>query len=103
MKALLLNWRTVFAFVILFIWGIAIAFAQDDDLSPIHLSEGIWLALVAGIIQGLIWYGAVNSKLTALTSRMNSLEVERGADNMRFEARYESLLKIFINTLKVKP
>jgi hypothetical protein len=33
-----------------------------------------WGTLFAGAVQGLVWYGAINSKLTWLASRLETLE-----------------------------
>lgn len=88
--------------LVLFYFFAGIAFASDAHLTQLNLPEYIWLALVSGVVQGLIWFGAVNSKLTNLSDRMDGLEQERREDNRGFEARYESLLKILISTMKGK-
>jgi len=97
------------------VWGIlagltpwAISFALAQGLTspaapdPITLPSSLWVALVAGGVQGLIWYGAVNNKLNSLTERMRTLETERRQDLKTYEERYQSLLKIFIDSMKGK-
>lgn len=93
------------AVAIIAIWAVAIAasVANAETFSEtINVPGSLWVALIAGVVQGLIWYGAVSAKLTALAERLRMLETERRADSHQFEARFESLLNTFIKSMKGK-
>lgn len=86
------DWRPWLAALILIAWGASVAFAESKGmLATISLPDALWVALVAGGVQGFIWYGAINAKFTALSDRM-----------ARLEKRYDSLLEQFINYVKDK-
>ena len=96
MNAIRKNWRTALAVAVLLFLITIVAYAQNGSALSWEISEGILLAVGAGLVQGLIWYGAVNSKLTSLSVRMDLLETERREDNRAFEHRYETLLKTLL-------
>jgi hypothetical protein len=95
------NWPYLFVGFLLACFFAAVVYAQGvGTFAMSEIPQYVWVALIAGGVQGLIWYGAVNSKLNSLAERMRSLENERREDNRTFESRYESLIKILINTVK---
>ena len=99
------HWRVWLILAGISPWIYSLTFAQGlatpvNSGDTLTLPNSIWVALVAGGVQGLIWYGAVNNKLNSLTERMRTLETERRHDLKTYEERYQSLLKIFITQMK---
>lgn len=45
-----------------------------NKAEPVHLPDWLWATIVAGAIQGLVWFGAVNTKLTWIATRLDVLE-----------------------------
>ena len=72
------------------------------ELSDLQIPEAFWWMLVGGGVQGLIWYGAINVKITTLAERLTRIEREREQDRREHNAQFDSLLRTLIDSLRVK-
>lgn len=104
----------VFAVAIAALFALQVAFGAEvtqDVLRNVNVPGELWYVLIGGAVQGLIWYGAVNSKITSLTERITQIEQRAAEDRKANEIRanndrnaqnhhYAELLKVFIQTLQ---
>lgn len=104
----------VFAVIICALYGLQVWAADTEAptiLTQVHIPRELWFVIIGGAVQGLIWYGAVNSKITALTERITHIERRAIEDRAIFEKRaetdrhaqadqYSNLLKVFINSMQ---
>lgn len=105
----------VFAVALAALFMLQQAIAADmvgaDALQSLHVPSELWYVIAGGAVQGLIWYGAVNAKITSLTERITQIENRAAEDRRNNERRanldrdaqnnhYTELLRVFIDSLQ---
>ena len=96
----------VFAVALCALYGLQqlIGFAHGAEvLAPgieqVHIPTELWYVIAGGIVQGLIWYGAVNAKVTALAERMTQIERRADRDRQEQSEKFAQLLSVFVDNL----
>lgn len=76
----------------LILTGLALAGEKVADVETVALPGWLWAALVSGVVQGAIWFGAVNQRFTALFERLEQLAKRQADDHKVVNNRIDQIL-----------